>query len=99
MLDEVRPLGVVFVTGNGKAKMRMTPQEVVFDVLGKIERKASVGLQFENEDIARRMATVFEPYEPKVSGDMVLFGDTDFGYDKYYVRISDDGYLTFEEEN
>jgi len=99
MLDEVRPLGVVFITGNGKAKMRMTPQEVVFDVLGKIERKASVGLQFESEDIARRMATVFEPYEPKVSGDMVLFGDTDFGYDKYYVRISDDGYLVFEEGN
>ena len=99
MLDEVRPLGVVFVTGNGKAKMRMTPQEVVFDVLGKIERRASVGLQFENEEIARRVATVFEPYEPKVSGDIVLFGDTDFGYDKYYVKISDDGYLTFEEEN
>jgi hypothetical protein len=99
MLDGIRPLGVVFVTGNGKAKMRMTPQEVVFDVLGKIERKASVGLQFENEEIARRMATVFEPYEPKVSGDIVLFGDTDFGYDKYYVKISDDGYLTFEEEN
>jgi len=99
MLDEVRPLGVVFITGNGKAKMRMTPQEVVFDVLGKIERKASVGLQFESEDIARRMATVFEPYEPKISGDMVLFGDTDYGYDKYYVRISDDGYLVFEEGN
>jgi len=99
MLDEVRPLGVVFITGNGKAKMRMTPQEVVFDVLGKIERKASVGLQFDSEDIARRMATVFEPYEPKISGDMVLFGDTDYGYDKYYVRISEDGYLVFEEGN
>jgi len=97
MLDEVRPLGVVFITGNGKAKMRMTPQEVVFDVLGKIERRASVGLQFESEDIARRMATVFEPYEPKISGDMILFGDTDFGYDRYYVKISDDGYLVFEE--
>jgi len=99
MLDEIRPLGVVFITGNGKAKMRMTPQEVVFDVLGKIERKASVGLQFDSEDIARRMATVFEPYEPKISGDMVLFGDTDYGYDKYYVRISEDGYLVFEEGN
>jgi len=99
MLDEVRPLGIVFITGNGKAKMRMTPQEVVFDVLGKIERKASVGLQFDSEDIARRMATVFEPYEPKVSGDMILFGDTDYGYDKYYVRISEDGYLVFEEGN
>jgi len=99
MLDEVRPLGVVFITGNGKAKMRMTPQEVVFDVLGKIERRASVGLQFDSEDIARRMATVFEPYEPKISENMVLFGDTDFGYDKYYVKISDDGYLVFEEGN
>jgi hypothetical protein len=99
MLDEVRPLGIVFITGNGKAKMRMTPQEIVFDVLGKIERRASVSLQFESEDIARRMATVFEPYDPRVSGDMILFGDTDFGYDKYYVKISDDGYLVFEEEN
>jgi hypothetical protein len=99
MLDEVRPLGVVFITGNGKAKMRMTPQEVVFDVLGKIERRASVGLQFESEEIARKVATIFEPYEPKISGDMVLFGDTDLGYGKYYVRISDDGYLVFEEEN
>lgn len=99
MLDEVRPLGVVFITGNGKARMRMTPQEVVFDVLGKIERKASVGLQFESEEIARRIATVFEPYAPRVLEDTVLFGDTDYGYDKYYVRISDDGYLVFKEGN
>jgi hypothetical protein len=77
----------------------MTPQEVVFDVLGRIERKASVGLQFESEEIARKIAIVFEPYAPKVSGDTVLFSDTDLGYDKYFVDVSDDGYLVFREEN
>jgi len=99
MLDEVRSLGVVFVTGDGKAKMRMTPQEVVFDVLGRIERKAAVSLQFGSEETARKIATVFEPYAPRVSGDTVLFGDTDLGYDKYFVDVSDDGYLVFREEN
>jgi len=94
MLNEVRSLGIVFVTKDGKAKIRISEDDasdsIMADILGRLERKAAVCLQCESEEIARKLATVFEPYEPRVSEDMILFGDTDYGYTKYYVRIHDD---------
>lgn len=100
MINEIRPLGIVFVTGEGRAKIRLSSEgasrEVMADVLGRLERKVSVCLQCESEEIARKLATVFEPYNPRILEDMILFGDTDYGYSKYYVRIHDD-YLEVRE--
>ena len=94
MLSEVRSLGIVFVTKDGKAKIRISEDDasgsIMADILGRLERRAAVCLQCESEEIARKLATVFDPYEPRVLKDMILFGDTDYGYTKYYVRIHDD---------
>jgi len=94
MLNEARLLGIVFVTRDGKAKIRLSEDNasdsIMADILGRLERRAAVCLQCGSEEIARKLATVFEPYEPRVSEDMILFGDTDYGYTKYYVMIHDD---------